>query len=168
MGGSCREDHESHEGGDEEGRHEESGDEEGYEGNEGDESHEEESHEEKGNESQQDRQGQACESFRLPRNQSEDGERPGEVGYDEEQVWQDREQEGIRRFQEEVCHQRAEEVVGCMQEGSQGARNQRLLPCRRQNRARKSAVCQGEVAPRLIFGMLANVLHSDMLARFFY
>merc|ERR1712061_375592 len=90
--------------------HEESGDEEGYEGNEGDEGHEEESHEEKGNESQQDRQGQACESFGLPRNQSEDAEWPGEVGYDEEQVRQDREREGIGRFQEEVCHQRAEEM----------------------------------------------------------
>merc|ERR1712099_143590 len=146
--------------------HEESGDEEGYEGNEGDESHEEESHEEKGYESQQDRQGQACESFGLPRNKGEDSERLGEVGYDEEQVRQDREQEGIRRFQEKVCHQRAEEVVRCTQEGTQGARNQRLLSCRRQNRARKSAVCQGEVAPRLIFGMLANVLHSDILARF--
>merc|ERR1712203_755857 len=107
-------------------------------------SYEEESHEEEGYESQQDRQGQACEGFGLPRNQSEDGERPGEIGYGEEQVRQNREQEG-----------------------TQGARNQRLLPCRRQNRARESAVCQGEVAPRLIFGMLANVLHSDMLARFF-
>merc|ERR1712050_687517 len=132
----------------------------------GDESHEEESHEEEGYESQQDRQGQACESFGLPRNQGEDGERLGEVRHDEEQVRKDREQEGIRRFQEEVCHKRAEEVVRCMQEGTQGARNQRLLPSRRQNRARKSAVCQGEVAPRLIFGMLANMLHSDMLARF--
>merc|ERR1711920_750058 len=101
--GSC---HEDHEGGDEKERHEESGDEEGYEGHEGD-----ESHEEKGYESQQDRQGQACEIFGLPRNQREDAERPGEVGYDEEQVRQDREQEGLRRFQEEVCHQRAEEVV---------------------------------------------------------
>merc|ERR1712066_1093301 len=140
--------------------------EEGYEGHEGDESHEEEGHEEEGDESQQDRQGQAREIFGLPRNQREDAERPGKVGYDEEQVRQDREQEGIRRFQEEVCRQRAEEVVLCMQEGTQGARNQRLLPCRRQNRARKSAVCQGEVAPRLILGTLANVLHSDMLARF--
>merc|ERR1712113_258058 len=69
---------------------EESGDEEGYEGHEGDESHEEESHEEKGYESQQDRQGQACEIFGLPRNQREDAERPGEIGYDEEQVRQDR------------------------------------------------------------------------------
>merc|ERR1712217_64558 len=145
----------------EEGRHEESGDEERYEG-EGD-----ESNEEKGNESQQDRQGQACASFGLPRNQGEDSERLGEVGYDEEQVRQDREQEGIRRFQEEVCHQRAEEVVRCMQEGAQGARNQRLLPCRRQNRARKGAVRQGEVASRLSFGTLASVLPSDMLASFF-
>merc|ERR1712151_147555 len=92
-------------GGDE-GRHEESGDEEGYEGNEGDESHEEKSNEEEGHESQQDRQGQACESFGLPRNQGEDAEWLGEVGYDEEQVRQDCEQEGICRFQEEVCHQR--------------------------------------------------------------
>merc|ERR1712203_1233912 len=130
-------------------------------------SYEEESHEEEGYESQQDRQGQACESFGLPRNQSEDGERPGEVGYGEEQVRQNREQEGIRRFQEEVCDQRAEEVVRCMQEGTQGARNQRLLPRRRQNRARKGAVCQGEVTPRLIFGKLAGVLPSDMLAKFF-
>merc|ERR1712203_196725 len=69
-------------------------------------------------------------------------------------------------IQEEVCDQRAEEVVRCMQEGTQGARNQRLLPCRRQNRARKGAVCQGEVAPRRIFGKQAGVLLSDMLAKF--
>merc|ERR1712066_334075 len=75
--------------------------------------------------------------------------------------------EGIRRFQEEVCDQRAEEVVRCMQEGTQGARNQRLLPCWRQNRARKGSLCQGEVAPRLIFGKQAGVLPSDMLAKFF-
>merc|ERR1712084_199965 len=88
-------------------------------------------------------------------------------GYGEEQVRQNREQEGIRRFQEEVCDQRAEEVVRCMQEGTQGARNQRLLPCWRQNRTRKGALCQGEVAPRLIFGKQAGVLPSDMLASFF-
>merc|ERR1712099_232740 len=96
----------------------------------------------------------------------EDGERLGEVGYDEEQDRQDRKEEGIGRFQEEVCHQRAEEVVRCMQEGTQGARNQRLLPCRRQDRARQGAVRQGEVASRLSFGTLTSVLPSDMLASF--
>merc|ERR1711920_1217073 len=134
-------------------------------GNEGDESHEK-IHEEKGNESQQDRQGQACEVFGLSRNQREDTERLDEGEYDEEQVRQDREQESIRRFQEEICHQRAEEVVCCVQEGTQGARNQGLLPCRRQNRARKGAICQGEVAPRLRFGKIGDVLHWNMLARF--
>merc|ERR1712151_991832 len=41
------------------------------------------------------------------------------------------------------------------------------MGCWRQNRARKGSLCQGEVAPRLIFGKQAGVLPSDMLAKFF-
>merc|ERR1711937_154536 len=97
----------------------------GYEGHEGHGGHEGNEGNE-GEEGQRDREGQACESQRLPWRQREDDRWAEEVGPHEEQERQDREQEVKRSRQEGIqVHQsldrgRAEGEEGAWREGLRG------------------------------------------------
>merc|ERR1712176_1207052 len=80
----------------------------------------------------------------FQRQQGEDTERLEQGKSDKEQDREDCEQEGLREGQEEFRQERFEEVVRCLQEGTQGAQDHRFLPSGRKDGAGKGLVCQGE------------------------